>query len=229
MKGKVIFAMIGGSFCYNLNLKNSDFDFLGVYVGDSCQVLGLPESRPIPVVTSTDPDIAVYEISKFCECLATSSPVIFQMIFTERYCYETEEWKILKKERMKFITTQTIKAYLGHTKSEIKGVGGPDYSKNLYHAFRLLFETQRMLNGEGPRIYYEGEQREFLLNVREKKLSKNEYLHQVQELMEKCEKEKTSHLIDSIKKDTEPYKILENWLIQIRLKEIQELKKNLFL
>lgn len=221
--------MIGGSFSYNLNLKNSDFDFLGVYVGDSNQVLGLPESRPIPVITNSEPDIAVYEISKFCECLMTSSPVIFQMIFTERYCYETEEWKLLKKNRMKFITQQTIKAYLGHTKSEIKGVGGSDYSKNLYHSFRLLFEIERMLKGEGPLIYWEGDQREFLMGVREKKLSKNEYLNQVQELMEKFEKEKPTHLIEAIKKDTEPYKILENWLIQIRFKEIDELKKKLLI
>jgi len=39
-------------------------------------------------------------------------------------------------------------------------------SKNLYHALRLLFEAENILNTNAPKVVLEGEQREVLLKLR---------------------------------------------------------------
>jgi hypothetical protein len=102
----------------------------------------------------------------------------------------------------------------------------------MYHAFRLIFEIERMLEGKEPKIFWENEEREFLLNVRNEKKSKNEYLHEIKpkmENIEKIEKKLNQYFeVDVIKKGTKPFLILNDWLIDFRMNQIkndEDLKK----
>eukprot|EP01080_Neovahlkampfia_damariscottae_P001009 gene1009-9915_t len=191
VEGEIIFAMIGGSHCYNLNIETSDFDYIAIYAAKPSSLLGLPSKSSPPVVQNTKQDkidIAIYEVSKFCETLLTGSPVMIQCLYTNNFFFETKEFSELKKNSKLFLCSQTIRAYFGHVKSEIKQTNSKDWSKNLYHAFRLIFEIERMLDGKEPKIFWENEEREFLLNVRNEKKSKNEYLFEIKKKMESIEK-----------------------------------------
>jgi predicted nucleotidyltransferase len=225
VQGKVIFAMIGGSTCYNLSIKKSDFDFLGVYVAEPLSVLGMTSNNSPHVLTSKNPDMQIFEVSRFCELLITTSPVVLQMIFTNRYCYESDVWLQLKKNNLKFISNQTFKAYCGHAKAELKKVENSDvdWTKPLYHAFRLFMEIEKMAIGEPPRVHFDGEDREFILGVRQKERSREEYMEIIQKKLEFCEHVKNDKMLKSIGKGTEPYKILDDWLIQIRLDGIKQI------
>jgi len=190
VEGEIIFAMIGGSHCYNLNIETSDFDYIAIYSAKPSSLLGLSSNNSPSVVqnSKTDKiDIAIYEISKFCETLLTGSPVMIQCLFTENFFFETKEFSELKKNSKIFLCSQTIRAYFGHVKSEIKQINSKDWSKNLYHAFRLIFEIERILEGKIPKIYWENEEREFLLNIRNEKKSKNEYLFEIKKKIENIE------------------------------------------
>lgn len=113
INGRILFAMIAGSHAYNLNIDNSDYDFFAVYAAKTTDVLSLPERRPPQVIVNSKnekPDIQVYEVGKFCEALQTGNPMLVQSLFVERNCYQSDLWKRLKKNALKFITAQTIVA-----------------------------------------------------------------------------------------------------------------------
>lgn len=106
VKAKVIFAMIGGSHCYNCQIEGkSDFDFLGVYISPTRDILSLQEARPEQVFTVTEPtDMTVVEVGKFCEMLQTGNPLALQMLFTKRFIYTTPAFEKLRELAPKFIT-----------------------------------------------------------------------------------------------------------------------------
>ena len=61
-----------------------------------------------------------------------------------------------------------------------------DYDvKNMMHCFRLILSTKSILNDHEPIVRFEGEQREFLMNIRKGKF-------QYEELMERLEEELAS-------------------------------------
>jgi predicted nucleotidyltransferase len=64
--------------------------------------------------------------------------------------------------------------------------GQMDYDvKNMMHCFRLILSTKSILNDHEPIVRFEGEQREFLMNIRKGKF-------QYEELMERLEEELAS-------------------------------------
>jgi len=38
--------------------------------------------------------------------------------------------------------------------------------KNLYHAIRLITEAKRMVEGNAPKVWWEGKEREYLMAIR---------------------------------------------------------------
>lgn len=113
---------------------------------------------------------------------------------------------------------------MGYVKSQLKQVQGKvkyDYSKFLYHAFRLLFELERIvLKSELPIIYFEGEEREFLLNVRQQgdAQTRNKLLDQIQNRLQVIQNLKPWPTVKEagIKPGSEVFNLLNDWLLEMR-------------
>lgn len=129
-------------------------------------------------------------------------------------------------------------SYLGYSQSEIKQMRGKEdeWPKLLYHALRLIMEVEVMLERKGPRVYFEGKDRDFLLGIRNKKQKRNEYLMMYQEKYEEIEKKApytSVGLEDSLKpvskstgKRNEGFEILNAWLVEVRLELLKEESKS---
>src|SRR6185503_19803307 len=84
--GKIIFSKVWGSRSHNCEKPDSDWDFSGVYVGDTRKVLSL---TPAAETTQNNegaekPDFSFHEVGKFSSLLLTGNPGIVEMLFTER-------------------------------------------------------------------------------------------------------------------------------------------------
>jgi predicted nucleotidyltransferase len=230
---EILFACVAGSTMYNLSLPNkSDHDFMAIYRASTHSLLSLNESQPASTVVNTDPDISVLEIGRFCETLQSGSPVVLQTVMidpkTYPLCYVSEKWHKLRELRPKLITTSTIQSYIGYVKNELKQIQGKskrDYQKCLYHAFRLLFELKRIINGELPIIRFErhSEEWNFLMEVRTHVPSEtqlNKYLREVKTKLDEIEKKSPWTDIVPIKSlkqpGTENYDALNEWLLYVR-------------
>jgi predicted nucleotidyltransferase len=243
-KYKLIFAMLAGSNAYNCQVETSDYDYFCVYQVNTCCLLSLKELQPRQTLSRTDdsngaPDISCFEVGRFLESVQSGSPVILQSLFCrDHLTYQSEEWKQLKQHAHKFITTQTLKAYIGYAKAEIKQMKGNikhDYNKYMYHAFRLVMEGETLTTGQSPQIWFESDTPEhtFLMNIRRNLLGshdRNEHLRTLQERLESLEKKSnTPNLFqyDKLQPPTSqqsheessdhPYFILNNWLVSVRL------------
>ena len=129
-------------------------------------------------------------------------------------CYETEGMKTLRRLRRIFLTKQTVKQYIGYAQAQVsdqkrgKGVK----TKKFYHALRLLNDAERIVRGEPPRVFVEGEEREYLMRVR-----RNEVTEDV--LMQQFERRSralydgldASGLPESVDRD-----VLSAWLVDMR-------------
>ncbi|EGG17976.1 hypothetical protein DFA_06642 [Cavenderia fasciculata] len=101
-------------------------------------------------------------------------------------------------------------------------------SKKLYHTIRLLHETVRMLNGDDPLVYLQGQHRDYIMNIRMGKISVQESMDQVNNLYEQVYKS-----IDEMK-STNPHNIpmvgdkmaLNNWIINCRRSTINQFKSS---
>lgn len=221
--GELIFTMTGGSHCYNLNLENSDFDFLGVYVAHTDDFVGLPDEKPIPAVASTSPDIQLYEVGRFCELIQSGNPMIMQMLFTNQLYWCTPEFEELRKKRNVLLSKATVNAYIGYVRNELKQALGKEkfeQAKYYYHAYRLIFELERLIKNEAPHIQISGEEREFLLKIRRKDVEMNKIRTEINNRLEAIEGAKPWDAViqPNLKAGTEGYTILRDWLISIRKK-----------
>ena len=239
----MIFAMIAGSNCYNCQLEDSDYDYFCVYQVPTRSLLSLPEVRP-PQVVARDlkldadlPDITCYEIGKFLEAVQSGSPVIMQSLFCrDHLTYQTDEWRDLKRNAFHFVTAQTVRAYIGYARSEIKQMKGKvkhEYNKFMYHAYRLVLEAERLSQGLPPKIWFEtdSEEHKQIMEIRTKLTgseARNEKLREIQHRLDAVEKVDLSTVFkydklkpreDSMESD-DPYTLMNNWLIELRVNNL---------
>jgi predicted nucleotidyltransferase len=230
---EILFACVAGSTMYDLSLPSkSDHDFMAVYRAPTRAILSLNEAQPPTTVVNTDPDISIYEVGKFCEALQSGSPVILQsvLIDCDKYslCYASEKWQELRAIRSYLITTTTVRAYIGYVKNEMKQIQGKskqDYQKCLYHAFRLIFEIERILAGDHPIIRFERDSEEwkYLMEIRTHTPSQtqlNLYLRELKQRLDAIEKKDPydEHVqVKSLKQPgVENFEKLNEWLLSCR-------------
>lgn len=173
-KGKLIFSKVWGSHSHDTQLPGSDVDYVGVYVGDNEDLLGL---RPPPeTLTGEKPDYQVHEAKKFADLLLKGNPGIIEMLFTDRMKFEDDVyWTPLYEERKKFLCQTVVKQYLGYSQAQLQRLrhGKPVHSKGgvpgekwCYHMVRVAWDAERIARGEEPKVWKEGEEREKLMAIR---------------------------------------------------------------
>ncbi|KAL6058512.1 hypothetical protein QOT17_014784 [Balamuthia mandrillaris] len=214
-KGELIFAMLAGSQAFNLAVATSDEDWFGIYAGDIEATFGL--QAPAPSLDGNDPDYAIYEVSKYAELLLKGNPKVIEPLFAKHNCWTHPLWHLLQNKREAFLTQTTLAQYVKYSRSQLhdaKELSGQPKHKKLCHALRLMREAYRISRGEGPMVWFEGEERDYLLSIRSGAVDENSILQELTELQETIEKRK-----ESLPARTDP-SLLDQWIEQVRLQSI---------
>jgi hypothetical protein len=113
-----------------------------------------------------------------------------------------------------------VKQYIGFAQGQVKQIETkPEGNKKkIYNVLRLLLEAKRVMNGEEPKVWIEGEEREMLMAVRNEEKPLAEYLQQAKEMVKEIEAHKPwKNLPDKVDEEW-----LDNWLLALRSKQWQE-------
>jgi hypothetical protein len=211
-KGKMIYAILCGSWAYNLNTPTSDQDLLAVYVADETGPLFPPKGT----LQRTNPDYSIYELGTFCELLLKGNPKVIEPVFTTKTSWSTEEWQGLVARRATLLNQVTVQQYTGFATSALKDAqhNKGTQSKKWYHALRLFSEAERIARGLEPRVYLEGEIREHIMRVREGHVTGEQVQTQLDELQRSVDQHVTALPAQA------DVSILAEWLIELRCKSL---------
>jgi len=184
INGKLIFGMMAGSWGFNLNVPTSDIDWFGVYIDDIRTYLSL---NPSPdTIDCKDPDLVIHEFTKFIKLVLKGNPKLIEPLFCNHYCYKSEEYIKSFDNNTGFLSIHTLDQYVSYSRGKVmewKKNPGKDI-KNLYHAIRLISEAKRMVEGNPPKVWWEGKDREHLMAIRRSEVDPEKIL-QDYERMEK--------------------------------------------
>jgi len=222
LPGTLLFARVAGSYGYNLNGPDSDMDFFVVYQAPAEKLLSL--RQPPETVDGTKPDFAVHEIGKFCRLLLKGNPTIVEALWSDHHTYTTPAWERLRGMRRKFLSTHTVKSYLGYAKGQLQKLthgsylhttGGKYNTKWACHLIRLLTDAKRIADGGEPVVWQERSERDILMSIRTGVYSEH--------LVEEMAKNDIAEIDDLIK----PWKVpdkpdeaaLDDWLVSLRRAE----------
>ncbi|KYR01273.1 hypothetical protein DLAC_02396 [Tieghemostelium lacteum] len=232
-KAKVIFFCLVGSHSFNLNVETSDKDYFGVFLADIEDVLS--GNMNTMVMDDHDPDYVLFEAERFCELLYKGNPKLVEPLFVNHYCYTAPEWLEIYRQRQKFISQSVCYHYISYSKSQLGDARKADTSENsnlnsnhsqfkkLYHTIRLLEETKRMLKGQEPLVFLQGDIREKIMNIRMGRCDFNETLKEIDQLF--IETESTLATVketNSLPRSCN-IQLLSSWLVNIRLNHIKSL------
>jgi len=186
--GELIYAQRSGSWSFNLSVANSDVDYFGVFVApDALKVKA--KTLDHSVAGNAGDDWVLYELGMYIELLAKGNPKVVEPLYAPSFRWTSPLWESVTREFRPLVLNQvTISAYLSFASFEyhtaVKMLNktttattdaeqSPKTSANLaangkplYHALRLTREAQRMLNGETPRVWWDGAEREELIAIR---------------------------------------------------------------
>lgn len=224
--GNLVFAKLWGSRSHNCHKEDSDHDFSGVYVGDTVKFLGMRGIQDTFESNENEkPDFAFHEVGKFSKLLIVGNPSIVEMLFTDKFYYETYQWQILKKNRDKFLSKKAVKQYLGYAEGQLKRLKagkclhtkGSEFSEKwAYHAVRLLGDAELIVNGLHPVVWKEGQEHTYLMKIRNNEISKEQVEEEIQKRIDIVSAGLESCGLPE-KGDEE---FLDEWLINLRLENL---------
>lgn len=219
--GRLIYWKVWGSHSHDTALPTSDVDFCGVYVADPYAILGLSTEHPPDTIAQTKPDYQLHEVTKFCDLLMKGNPGIIEMLYTDKLEYSTPEWETIKAERKRFLSKQVVTQYLGYARGQLHKLdlgqslhtkGGKFSEKWAYHAYRLMLDCNKILDGLWPMVWKDGGERDVLMAVRTGLLEPAFIVEQIKNLMRGAEdKLKTTDLPEH-----GDYDYLSKWLRGVR-------------
>lgn len=159
----VILSGIVGSRAYGLDTQDSDVDRLGIFAAPTVAVLGL--SKIQQSIVTTDPDITMHEVMKWCVLALNCNPTVTELVWLPPENYEiiTTLGDRLTMIRKSFLSAQRVRnAYLGYASQQLQKIvshlltpnlsgGVPDHriAKHARHLYRLLEQGRDLyLTGE---------------------------------------------------------------------------------
>lgn len=224
----ILFAKLWGSRSHGTELPESDWDFSGVYIAPTKQVLsfkGIPDSINGKKIEKDDPDYEFHEVGKFCTLLMKGNPGIVEMLFTDRFYVETPEWEWIRGLRNKFLSKQVVLQYLGYASGQLDKLkddkslhskGGKYNEKWAYHMIRVLQDALRICRGAEPLVWKENGERDFLMKIRHGEYSQEEVTRTANNIRAEIEYAKPWSALPDIGDD----KALEDWLVSVRLRHL---------
>lgn len=124
--GKLVFLAVSGSRAYNTQTKGSDWDFRGVYIQPTEEILmnvPTPDGgyNYVPQVNDDTNDITYYEIGRFLELLEKGNPNILELLNIPDECIliEDEVFTSIISKRKQFITKQLFHTFSGYAATQV--------------------------------------------------------------------------------------------------------------
>lgn len=151
----LIAMVLTGSQLYGLATEESDYDWKGVFMTPTIDLLGL--FKPDDTRVTHEPDVSVYELSKFLRLALQGNPNILDLLYAPlpAFLKLTDTFIRIYEYRDFFLSDTTIRnAYGGYAMSQFsrlkkRGDYGSDlkkrYSKHTRHMFRLLDQGTQLL------------------------------------------------------------------------------------
>lgn len=228
--GRLLFSKVWGSRSHNCERPDSDWDYSGVYLVPTVEILGLNHyADHVSRTEGEKPDYAFYEAKRFCELLLTGNPGIVEMIFTYKMCQYTPEWDELRKHSHRFLSKKTVHQYIGYAEGQLKRLknnkglhttGGCFNEKWAYHLTRLLTDAERIVSGEVPLVWKEGKERDHLMSIRNGDITRMDIENYADGMIAKI----SDKLGDCDLPEKGDEDLLNKWLVDLRMNELARKK-----
>lgn len=151
---------LSGSRGYGTHREKSDWDFRGIYVADTVELTLLttvPEHITITPDLAGDagaPDVAIYELGRFCRLAADGNPNIIELLFVDTLT-SSRDWQDVAQIRSSFLSQAAVKKYGGYARAQLKKLanstgetGSTDSEDGIRRRRKFCMHTARLvLNG----------------------------------------------------------------------------------
>lgn len=156
MNNKIILKIRSGSHLYGTNTKDSDKDYLGVYLNTKEELLGLQTSEELTdnIVSKAENgrnnkdavDCKYYELRKFCRLAMNGNPTVLEILFVnkENIIEITKEGEELLKLRQEFVSKRIYNSFMGYAFAQKKKAF--DKSENINHIERFYNWTNTFVS-----------------------------------------------------------------------------------
>eukprot|EP00026_Physarum_polycephalum_P015129 Phypoly_transcript_15748.p1 GENE.Phypoly_transcript_15748~~Phypoly_transcript_15748.p1 ORF type:complete len:241 (+),score=41.60 Phypoly_transcript_15748:145-867(+) len=219
--GRVLFAMYGGSRAYNLAKPTSDMDLFAVYSASPTSFWGLrmpPENLTGKIIVNNTPcDVNMLEVGKFCSLLISGNPTIIEALYASNNISKSlDTWENLKQHRKRFLSNDLIKQYISFSVGQVAQIKSKpeNNKKKIYNAIRLLMEARRLIEGKEPRVWLDGTDHQYLMDIRNEKYDLQELLQQAQATIDELQAKKPWNLLSKVDEEW-----VNQWLINHREEE----------
>lgn len=148
---------LDGSRGLGMETEDSDYDYKGVYVPNTDELLGLGCPREQFEHSDEELDFVIYEIGKFFSLALKGNPSVLQTMFHEKYAVKNDIGDMIIANKDLFLGETAIRnAYGGYAMSQIlylkrnhkftKGRSvDSKIKKHIRHCFRLFDQGQSLL------------------------------------------------------------------------------------
>ncbi len=195
----VILSGVVGSRAYGTFTVDSDTDVKGIAVPPIENVLGMRGWEGVHGSTAAnntrsgpgDVDTVIYELRKWAHLAAKGNPNILELLWLPEYQVRLNAGQWLIDNRQLFVSKDAGRACLGYMRSQVQALNGmrnkrtnrPELvhkhgydTKYAYEAIKIGFEGVDLMTNHG--IYLPGSPQEIesLMEIRNGKLSKEEFL-----------------------------------------------------
>lgn len=153
---RIIMQGLVGSHLYGFATPESDFDYKGVYVAPTEEVLSLKKPKEHIVWSDGDKEGTYYEVEKYLRLAAQANPSILELLFLPWYEVLTPEGGLLISIRSALLSTRVRKTYGGYVHQQIHKLRIHEgdyfeskvrnrYMKHARHIVRLLLQCEQLL------------------------------------------------------------------------------------
>lgn len=118
LKDRIILLVVGGSYSYGTNSKNSDIDIRGIYLETKDVSLGFNDELQY---NDTNTDTVLYSLKKFLNLVRECNPNIIEMLYAkeEHYLYLSDLGKVLMQNRDLFLTKRAAYSFSGYANAQL--------------------------------------------------------------------------------------------------------------
>ena len=193
-----------GSYAHGLNTKDSDHDYIGVYVDPPQALMGLQaeqgavrdRDKPEGVKSEADDEeTTFYGLRKYVQLACQGNPTVMTLLFTPNL--KIPDMYGLQAARRMFMSKRLVARHIGYAdnmmarltgekaprtnRPELVEAHGYD-TKAAFHALRLLMQGVEMLIAEDMRMPMWSGQRNYLLDIRHGLVPQEKVLADIQTL-----------------------------------------------
>ena len=215
----IIHLFIGGSELHGAKVgATDDLDLYGVFLEPPNRALGLDANPHFVWSTARDDhrngpddvDVTLYSLRRWAELAAKGNATALHFLFAQATAVSSPAWNQVQDASALFLARHSAEQFLGFAENQRKRITGeagrgtkgrrPEYecihgydSKAAMHCLRLYFECIELMRD--GKITLPRPERDFLIGVRQGKLTMEQFNHKATELRSQAEQSAASSFL----------------------------------